>query len=157
MTYPMQLAAAGMIIWSDSGRVLMVQTHNRPHLILPGGIVEADESPARAGMREVAEEVGLTVTAARLLVVEHRTSFQHIPSNLQFVFEAAERFAEDVPLRLQAEEIREAKWLDPDDAAARTSERGRRRIATALTACATGTAVHLDDAGAVPVSAGPQQ
>lgn len=61
----------------------MVQTHNRvgAGLILPGGMVEEGESPADAGRREVAEELGLDVDIGNLLVVEHRAPRAHRPSS----------------------------------------------------------------------------
>ncbi|WP_337191876.1 NUDIX domain-containing protein [Nocardioides flavescens] len=63
------------------GRLLMVRHRSRgptgrhdgdTYLTLPGGGVEDGESPEAAAVREVAEEVGLRVTAAtRLAWIEH--------------------------------------------------------------------------------------
>ena len=61
MMLPAHVVAAGVLVWDAEGRLLMVKTHNREALILPGGLVEDGESPDVAGRREVLEEVGLDV------------------------------------------------------------------------------------------------
>lgn len=61
MTLPAHVVAAGVLVWDSEGRLLMVKTHNRETLILPGGLVEDGESPDIAGQREVLEEVGIDV------------------------------------------------------------------------------------------------
>ena len=43
---PHHLAAAALLITDHGGRVLMVATDYRDTLVLPGGIIEPDESPA---------------------------------------------------------------------------------------------------------------
>lgn len=54
----------------DEGRLLLVQRGREPGRglwSLPGGRVEADESPAQAAVREVREETGLDVVAGPLV------------------------------------------------------------------------------------------
>jgi len=96
MPHPRHFVAAGVFLISPAERFLMVQTFNRrgEGLILPGGMVEENESPAAAASREVAEELGLTVATGRLLAVEHRSKTGDRPSSLQFVF-AAESTVEE--------------------------------------------------------------
>jgi 8-oxo-dGTP pyrophosphatase MutT (NUDIX family) len=79
--WPTQVLATGVLVWDENGRLLMVKTHNRPTLIMPGGLVEAGESPAVAGQREVREEVGLNVSAGRLLAVQHLEAECEKPSS----------------------------------------------------------------------------
>lgn len=58
-----QIAGAGAIVF-DAGRILLVQRGRPPAVGLwsiPGGHVEADESPADAAVRETSEETGLVV------------------------------------------------------------------------------------------------
>jgi 8-oxo-dGTP pyrophosphatase MutT (NUDIX family) len=111
----------------------MVKTHNRPALILPGGIVEDGESPAEAARREVLEEVGLSVTVERLLVVQHKAVEADRPSSVQFVFDSQPIITEK-RLILQEDEIAEVHWLDPAEAVTRHGAAGQARLAAALAA-----------------------
>jgi len=141
--WPSQVLASGVLVWDERGRLLMVRTHNRSTLILPGGLVESDESPADAGQREVFEEVGLTVSLGRLLAVQHLVAEEYRPSSVQFVFDSDPQVGSPV-LTLQAAEIAHAHWLDPDEAVAFHGARGRGRLRAALTAHAGGPTAFLD-------------
>ena len=59
--------ACGALI--QNGRILMVRhvEPDRTYWTLPGGGLEAGETPAEAAVREAWEETGLRVTAVRLL------------------------------------------------------------------------------------------
>jgi len=141
--WPSHLLATGVLVWDGGGRLLMVKTHNRDALILPGGIVEADESPAAAGQREVMEEVGLDVGLGRLLVVQHLLGEGEIPSSVQFVFDS-EPFVGTPALALQADEIEVAVWVHPEEAVASHGVRGRKRLRAALLARSAGSTAFLD-------------
>ncbi|WP_181787672.1 NUDIX domain-containing protein, partial [Streptomyces phytophilus] len=53
--------AAGVLLFDEDDRVLLVDPTYKPGWEFPGGVVEAGEAPARGGIREVAEELGLTL------------------------------------------------------------------------------------------------
>jgi 8-oxo-dGTP pyrophosphatase MutT (NUDIX family) len=92
--------------------------------------------------REVQEEIGLALKVTRLLVVHHRPAGPH-PDTILFVFDTDPIDAK-TPLTLQADEISGAFWLEPADAIARHTERGRPRLAAALEAKAANTTIYLD-------------
>ena len=146
MTHPSHVAAAAVLLVSPADRILMVQTFNRlgAGLILPGGMVEADESPTAAAAREVAEEVGLLIAVGRLLVVEHRSPADGRPGNLQFVFAAQCPVEESLPLTLQPEEIAEAHWVDRDQVVQRHTLMGQPRLRAALAAFDSGVPAYLE-------------
>lgn len=59
-----------VVIARDSnGRLLLVHDHDSDQWTLPGGIVEPDEMPANAALREVWEEAGVIVELSRLVGV----------------------------------------------------------------------------------------
>ena len=58
------------MIRDSRGRVLVVEPTYKTSWELPGGSVEADESPRDACAREVEEELGLVLHPGRLLCFE---------------------------------------------------------------------------------------
>ncbi len=140
---PRQVLAAGVLVWNAGGDLLLVKTWSRDHLILPGGLVEEGESPADAVLREVAEEVGLTIELRSLVVVEHLPADNAHPASVQLVFDSTPLLGMPA-LVLQASEIEEAHWLDPETAIARHGERGQARLAAALGARRRGDTAYLD-------------
>ncbi len=77
-----------------------------------GGMVQADESYAESAARELEEELGIAGAPLRA----HGTFFFDQPDNRLWcaVFSAVS----DAPLRLQPEEVLEAKFIDPHQALA---------------------------------------
>nr|WP_240929566.1 NUDIX hydrolase [Streptomyces coryli] len=66
-----ETVAAGVLLFDEEERVLLVDPTYKPGWEFPGGVVERGESPARAGVREVAEELGIELDGLpRLLVVD---------------------------------------------------------------------------------------
>ena len=141
---PHHLAAAALLITDHGGRVLMVATDYRDTLVLPGGIIEPDESPAAAAEREVLEETGLYRRAGRLLVVQHIPPRPRLESVLQFVFDA-DPVDGGAGLVAQFGEVRELLWLDAEEAARRSNPPGAMRLRAALTARREGVTHYLDD------------
>ncbi|MER6304850.1 NUDIX hydrolase [Streptomyces sp. NPDC001739] len=63
--------AAGVLLFDDQDRVLLVDPTYKAGWEFPGGIVERGEAPTHAGVREVAEELGIELPCTpRLLVLD---------------------------------------------------------------------------------------
>jgi mutator protein MutT len=65
-----QVPCVGAIVHDDARRLLLVRRGRPPHAgswSLPGGRIEAGETPRQAVVREVAEETGLVVVPDRLV------------------------------------------------------------------------------------------
>ncbi|MFB6437690.1 NUDIX domain-containing protein [Streptomyces sp. NPDC056411] len=63
--------ASGVLLFDDQDRVLLVDPTYKAGWEFPGGVVERGEPPAQAGVREVAEELGIELPRApRLLVLD---------------------------------------------------------------------------------------
>ncbi len=66
-----ETVAAGVLLFDEEDRVLLVDPTYKAGWEFPGGVVEPGEAPARAGMREVAEETGIRLEdVPGLLVVD---------------------------------------------------------------------------------------
>lgn len=67
---PGKRIGAGLVCRDGQGRVLLVKPTYKPAWEVPGGTVEAGESPAAGLAREVLEELGVALVIGRLLVID---------------------------------------------------------------------------------------
>jgi len=70
---PTKRVAADCLLTDGAGRLLVLDPPYKGTWDIPGGMVEADESPWRAAQREVREEVGLDIEPGDLLVVDWKS------------------------------------------------------------------------------------
>lgn len=128
---------SGMLFVDERDRVLLVEPTYKPQWEIPGGVVEANESPRSAAAREVREELGLDVTPGRLLVVDWVPPGLYPDDGLMLIYAGGDLSAEQTAaITLQAEELRSWRWCDPLEADERLVEAMARRVSAAL-------AVHL--------------
>ncbi|WP_240796398.1 NUDIX hydrolase [Streptomyces sp. RFCAC02] len=134
--------SATAVITDPYGRVLVVEPTYRDTLLLPGGGVEAGETPAEGCRREIAEETGLDLRPSGVLAVDHvGPRAEGIPDDLpfpgdvHFVFDGGTLPTETVGrLRLPADELAGARFLPAEEAAARMAPGEARRLLAALRA-----------------------
>src|SRR6202021_1747934 len=74
--------AAGALCRDQTGQVLLVDPVYRDTWDVPGGVVEAEESPHAACRREVAEEIGLNRPLGRVLAVDWAPSQPDYPEGV---------------------------------------------------------------------------
>src|SRR3954468_12924068 len=130
--------AAGVLVHDEQGSVLMVRPTYKDGWDIPGGYVEPDESPAQAAEREVAEELGLRRTPGRLLVVDWAPHPAE-GDKLLFVFDGGTLTPAEVSaLRLEKDEIGEARYWAADQLEQLAPARLVNRLRLALTALETG-------------------
>jgi 8-oxo-dGTP pyrophosphatase MutT (NUDIX family) len=79
--------AAGVLFRDGAGRVLLLEPSYKPNWEIPGGAVDAGESPWAAATRELAEELGWERPLGRLLVVDHVRPQDSRPEGVVFVFD----------------------------------------------------------------------
>lgn len=111
--------------------VALISVGERPRWQLPKGLVEADESPERAAVREVREETGVEAEVVDAL------------DSIEYWFQATRdgrrtRVHKVVHFFLLAylrgnvadhdQEVREARWFALDEAAARLAFENERRV-----------------------------
>ncbi|GAA0363264.1 NUDIX hydrolase [Actinoallomurus spadix] len=148
---PSVYLAAGGLITDSSGRVLLVKPSYRPYWLFPGGVVETNEAPHLGCEREVSEEVGLRVSAGRLLVSDWVPADDERPrANVYFLFDCG-TYDADVPIRLQEEELVDYAFVTPDEGVGMLSSASAARLPAALQARAAGTTRYL--AGSRPLDA----
>ena len=137
--------AAGALFRDGADRVLWVEPTYKPVWEIPGGGVEADESPWACAAREVAEEIGLHRPLGRLLVVDHVRADGPVPEGVMFVFDGGTIDPAEVDaLVLDTRELRSAALLSVADARSRVQPRLAGRMAAALAAVHDGTTALCD-------------
>ncbi|MFI9510234.1 NUDIX domain-containing protein [Nocardia sp. NPDC052566] len=147
---PRKRMAAGVLFVDDLDRVLLVEPTYKDRWELPGGVVEHEESPFAAAVREVREELGLTIAPGRLLVLDWVPPDPFPSDGVMFVFDGGVLSADQLAaIALPAEELRGWAWCDDDALAERLRDGLARRIVAARRARADGVTVYLEDGYAV--------
>ncbi|MFR9725609.1 NUDIX domain-containing protein [Streptomyces sp. MS19] len=143
--------AAGVLFFDDQDRVLLVDPTYKPGWEFPGGVVEPGEPPARAAVREVAEELGLHLAQEPpLLVVDWEPPRPPRFGGLRLLFDGGRLDADRVgDLLLPGEELRGWRFAAEDEAERMLSPGRFARLRWALRARAEGRALNLQ--AGVPV------
>jgi ADP-ribose pyrophosphatase YjhB (NUDIX family) len=143
---PRKRMAAGALFTDGSGRVLLVDPVYRDTWDLPGGVVEAEESPHAACRREIAEELGLDRPPGRVLAIDWVPSHTERPEGLVVVYDGGALTAADIDaIELADGELAGFAFVDSTDVAARVRPLIARRVAACLHAAANGTVASLED------------
>jgi 8-oxo-dGTP pyrophosphatase MutT (NUDIX family) len=145
-TLPRKRMGAAALLTDVPGRVLLVEPTYKDYWEIPGGSVEADESPYTAVVRELKEELALPVRPGRLLALDWVPPRPHRTEGLMMVFDGGILTPEQTTqIRLPAEELRSWAWCTEQEAGERLSELLTRRITAAARARADGTVVYLEN------------
>jgi len=88
---PRKPLGSGALIFSDAARtkVLVLKATYHEGWTIPGGTVDANESPIQACEREIKEELGLDIRIRRLLCVDYKRAkdAELKDDSIQFVFD----------------------------------------------------------------------
>ena len=143
---PKKRLAAAALILSERGEVLIVKPTYRHDWLVPGGTVEADESPHAACQREVTEEIGLARPLGRLLCLEYRPAERVITEALQFLFDGGTLTdAEARRIVLPPRELAAWRFAPLAEALALLHPKLARRVVFGLRARDSGATLYLED------------
>ncbi|CAL9367959.1 NUDIX domain-containing protein [Streptomyces sp. enrichment culture] len=146
-----ETVAAGVLLFDEHDRVLLVDPTYKPGWEFPGGVVEPGEAPARAGVREVAEETGIHLTGVpRLLVVDWERPAPPGYGGLRLLFDGGRLDpAASAQLVLPGPELRAWRFVTEQEAADLLPPVRYERLRWALRARERGAALYLE--AGVPV------
>ncbi|WP_433390717.1 NUDIX domain-containing protein [Micromonospora sp. KLBMP9576] len=143
-------AAAGVILRDQAGRVLVVHPTYKDVWEVPGGTVEAGESPADACTREIREELGISVPAGALLCVDWVPANPPWDGGLMFVFDGGVLTTDQIAaMRLCPDELDGFEFVEPERLGEVLIPRLARRVTAAFAAIGRG-GVYLEDGAALP-------
>ena len=148
---PRKRMAAGLLLRDGAGRALLVRPRYKSNWEIPGGVVEADESPRAAVLREIDEELGLSRIPGRLLAVDWVPPHGARTEGLMLVFDGGTLTPDEIAaIRVASDELHGYEFCTPQRAEQRLSALLARRLHACLHACATATVAYLEDGNAVP-------
>ncbi|MEE1755336.1 NUDIX hydrolase [Streptomyces sp. SP18CS02] len=138
--------AAGVLLFDEQDRVLLVDPTYKPGWEFPGGVVEQGEPPARAGMREVAEEIGLRLESVpRLLLVDWEPPRPPGYGGLRFLFDGGTLTgAQAAGVLLPGSELRGWRFVTEEEASGMLPPVRYERLRWALRARERGTVLNLE-------------
>ncbi len=143
---PTKRMAVGALFRDAHERVLIVQPIYRPEWLIPGGAVECDESPRNAGIREVAEELGLTVAIGRILCVDYRPGDGAKSECVHFIFDGGVLHdAQIAAITLPPAELQAYAWVPIAAAMHQIDVHLARRVQLAYNALQSGQTVYAED------------
>jgi 8-oxo-dGTP pyrophosphatase MutT (NUDIX family) len=109
-----RVIAQGRLL-DENGRILLCRLTYKREWDLPGGVVEVGEAPAAGLVREIREELGVTVDVGELLTVNWLPAWRGWDDACVFLFDLGAvdaSFTDE--LRLQPTEIVGVEWCDVD-------------------------------------------
>jgi 8-oxo-dGTP pyrophosphatase MutT (NUDIX family) len=154
---PRKRAISQLLVRSTDDRVLLCQLTYKRDYDLPGGVVEVGESPQLAVEREVEEELGLTVTAGRLVLTDWLPPWGGWDDAICLVFDGGQVDPSVIDTIVRQErEIRSAGFFTVAEVRERCADFTARRIEAALRnlSAAPGPAYTESGRGLPPESVG---
>jgi 8-oxo-dGTP diphosphatase len=111
-TQPTKHTGVMVAFFNPEGHVLIVKPNYKPGWNLVGGVIDANESPLHAAIRETEEEIGLTIAPDRLALL----GVHYIPSGkfddfLRILFSTQLTAAEASHLKIDPGELDGAKFV----------------------------------------------
>jgi 8-oxo-dGTP pyrophosphatase MutT (NUDIX family) len=138
--------AAGVLVYDADDRIMLVELSYVTHWDIPGGTVDAGESPWTTATREMREELGMEQPLGRLLVIDYIPNNRQWPEGLAFIFDGG---------TVTDRAVRELTVTDPEIvsvglysmgvAASKVTPALFRRLTAALSALRTGKLALAED------------
>lgn len=110
---PKKLIGVKVVVKSSDGRVLVVKPNYKPTWQLPGGVVEAGESPLSAAKRELHEETSIVCNENDLKFID--LAFRADEDVLLLLYELLPTQDSEQKITVQDAELETYEWIAPQD------------------------------------------
>ncbi len=123
-----RIIAQGLLRDAD-GRILLCRLTYKPEWDLPGGVVEVGEAPADGLVRELQEELGITVSVNGLITVNWLPAWRGWDDACVMLFDLGVADASVIDtMRLQPTEIAGVEWCDEETIAIHAAAAARELL-----------------------------
>ncbi len=142
---PKKRISAGALFFNNKNELLIVKPNYKDHWLIPGGGVDADESPLEGCKREVKEEINLALDNFKLIVVDYSPAKGIKNEALHFIFFGGVLSEKQIKkIKLSEEELVEHKFLAIKDVLPLLGENMRRKLPKCLAAIKNNITVYLE-------------
>lgn len=144
---PRKWMGAGALFFNAEGKVLIVKpTYKKDFWEIPGGSVDENESPWVCCQREVREELGLDISAKKLLSVDYISNHDERGDRLMFIFDGGVLPPSEISrIVLQEKELCEYRFVDVAEAKELLGTKLKRRVPNSIQAQNEGTMIYLEN------------
>lgn len=137
---------AGCLFFNETNELLLVKPNYKPSWEIPGGVVEANESPKQCCQREVSEEINLNQEIGRLLVLDYNSPNDPKTESLMFIFDGGVLQDSDIAtIQLPADELSEFGFFSQAALPEAMTKPLRYRVLAAWQQYDCGQTVYLED------------
>ena len=145
-TLSKKLMAAGVLLFNQVGQFLIVKPTYKQGWEIPGGVSEANESLRQTVLREVQEEIGLTLEKVSLLCVDYNFADEERLESVQCVFDGGILEEGSIAqIHFLDKEITECRFVNQAEGLVLLRERVGQHVAQALAAKHQGKVVYLEE------------
>jgi len=135
---------AGAFIFNEKGELLVVKPTYKNYWSIPGGVVDVDESPRHACIREVKEEIGIDITDVGFVAVDYLEDAEGKGENLQFTFYGGV-LKNEQKVTIDNKEIGEYKFVSMDEAEKILGKNVAKRFSKCLNAIKDHKGIYLEN------------
>lgn len=108
-------SSAAMILEDDQERAIIVKANYKNYWTFPGGVIDAQETPKQAAVREVVEEIGLKINPDTMQFSWITARHSHIVDTYQFIFKSQLHPGITDHIVLQESEIDEWRFITKEE------------------------------------------
>ena len=146
LALPAKRMASAILLVTDQNQVVVVKPTYKSQWEVPGGIVEKEESPLRGALREVKEELNITLSADDIVLasLDYMAAGKVKSEALMFLF--ATRIPQDrlLDIRTDNQEISEYRIIAPTEATTYLGDMLGARVQRGVHAFLHGTVAYFE-------------